>query len=125
MTNHDMSCFQCPPQLLHALDREARSFFWGTNSKVFDVSWSDICKPKPVGGLGLCPAKWFNLACLAKFGWKSLTVPNNLWVKIFTAKYLRQYGFLQAKRTFIASVAWTRVLQARSLLLKRHSLGYW
>ena len=44
------------------------------------VTWDKICRPKKLGGLGLCKTSAINTAFVAKLSWKFLTQSNNYWV---------------------------------------------
>ena len=92
MPNHLMSCFKCPTNMINKMEALRRNFFWGSSS-VDPIAWNDICKPKNKGGLGIRLFSCYNKAALSKLGWKILTDPNNLWVKIIKAKYLRNSSF--------------------------------
>ena len=70
--NHAMTCFKFPKKITNTMDKYARDFFWGSNSRLCPVSWEQVCKPKQVGGLGVRPAAFFNNAALAKLAWKAL-----------------------------------------------------
>lgn len=93
MPNHIISCFKCPAKITKAIDKKARDFFWGSNSKVAAVAWDKVFTPKNVGGLGIRPSGHFNNAALAKLGWKIITHNENWSVKIVKAKYLRHSSF--------------------------------
>lgn len=36
------------------------------------IAWDNICQEKKAGGMGFCTLREFNLAMLAKQGWKIL-----------------------------------------------------
>ncbi|KAL6200146.1 hypothetical protein ACLB2K_029928 [Fragaria x ananassa] len=42
MPDHIMSCFKCPAKITNEIDKKARDFFWGTDSKAATVAWSKI-----------------------------------------------------------------------------------
>ena len=46
------------------------------------LSWEKLCEPKECGGKGFRQLKYFNLALLAKQGWRLQTSHNSLlyWV---------------------------------------------
>lgn len=82
------------------------------------IAWSAACTPKNKGGLGIRPSSWFNKAALAKLGWKILTDPNNWWVKLVTAKYLKRNDFFSVKKSSNDSFCWKGILDSKELLTK-------
>lgn len=56
-----------------------------------------MCKPKEEGGLGFCDLKAFNLALLAKKGWRLQTCTTSLVHMVFKARYFPNKDFLLAK----------------------------
>lgn len=46
-----------------------------------------LCKHKSTGGLGFRNFRDFNLALLAKQGWRFLTKPNSLVSKVYKSRY--------------------------------------
>lgn len=85
MPNHIFSCLKCPNTLATKIEGLHRKFFWGNDSSP-PIAWSDICTPIHKDGLGIRPILHFNKAALAKLGWKIITQPDNLWVKVVSAK---------------------------------------
>lgn len=57
---------------------------------------------------------------LAKRDWKILTQPDNIWVRIVKARYLKNgySDFLTTKESSATSNAWKSILHTRSLLNK-------
>jgi hypothetical protein len=51
------------------------------------VKWTDICKPKKEGGLGIRDLRLVNLSLLAKWRWKLLTNDDEVWKNLIVAKY--------------------------------------
>ena len=78
----------------------------GSSSKASPIAWENVCKPKQYGDLGIRDQEVFNKADLAKLRWKILTQANNWWVRITKNKYIKRYGFFDAKNTNISSMAW-------------------
>lgn len=63
------SFYLLPKTVLLDLIRVQRSSLWGGddhNSKIHWVSWSDICKDKEAGGLGIRNIGLFNKALVGK-----------------------------------------------------------
>jgi hypothetical protein len=67
-----------------------RNFLWSGLSKrrrISWVKWSDICKPKKEGGLGIRDLRVVNLSLLAKWRWKLLSDEEDVWKNVIIAKY--------------------------------------
>jgi hypothetical protein len=67
-----------------------RNFLWGGISgrkKIAWVKWIDICRSKERGGLGIKNLRVVNISLLAKWRWRLLTSPNDLWAQTLLAKY--------------------------------------
>ena len=71
------------------------------------LSWDKMCLPKEEGGLDFHDLKAFNLALLAKQGWRLQTNTTSLVHKIFKARYFPDGDFLSAKLGNHLSFAWT------------------
>ncbi|XP_074351308.1 putative mitochondrial protein AtMg00310 [Apium graveolens] len=61
------------------------------------MAWDRLCKPKSHGGLGVRSIKNFNLAMLAKQGWRNLNESNPLFSAIIKANYFPNTDFLNAQ----------------------------
>jgi hypothetical protein len=67
-----------------------RTFLWGglsKKSRIYWAKWSDICKLKKEGGLGIRDIRVMNLSLLAKWRWKLLTGGDEVWKRVVVAKY--------------------------------------
>ena len=74
-----------------------RNFWWGQKSeekKIPWVSWEKMCKPKAGGGLGFKNLKCFNLALLAKQGWRLQLANDSLAFRVLKAKYFPRCDFV-------------------------------
>lgn len=81
------------------------------------MSWEKLGAPKNRGGMGFRDLEKFNLALLAKQGWRILTKPNSLVARILKEKYFSREGFLEAKLGSRPSFVWSSMLKAKPLLL--------
>lgn len=91
-----------------------------------------MCKPKSAGGLGFKDLCTFNLALLAKQGWRILQHPESLVAQIFRARYFSQVGFMHAPVKSNASYIWRSIAEARVIQLgvrwrvgDRRSINVW
>ena len=77
-----------------------------------------LCIPKKLGGMGFRLLHKFNLALLAKQGWRMLSCPNSLMARVFKAKHLANLSFWEVGTCSNASFVWRGILKARSILEK-------
>lgn len=65
-----LSAFKCPVAVIENLEKIQRNFLWYDDSKrrkLYLVSWSQVCKAKEEGGLGIRPLWQVNDALLGKW----------------------------------------------------------
>ncbi|MCI19761.1 ribonuclease H protein [Trifolium medium] len=67
------------------------NFLWGAtsggSSKIPWAKWSDVCRSKNDGSLGVNDVKTFNLSPLAKWRWRLLVDSEAHWKAVLEAKY--------------------------------------
>ena len=85
------------------------------------VSWEKLCTPKVEGGMGFRDLKAFNLALLAKQGWRILKNPNSLVHRVYKVNYFAKDSFFQAQLGRRPSYAWRSIMAAKEVIVK----GYW
>ncbi|KAH1114163.1 hypothetical protein J1N35_007541 [Gossypium stocksii] len=79
--------------------------------------WKRLCELKESSGLGYCCLANFNLALLAKQGWRLFDNPNSLLARTLKAKYYPNFDFLNSKLGNIPSYTWKSIWAAKGLLL--------
>ena len=74
-------------------------FWWGykeNDSKIAWMSWEKLEKAKEKGRMGYCDLESFNLALLAKQGWRLLQNPDSMVARALKEKYYSGGSFLEA-----------------------------
>lgn len=112
------SC-KLPRAICEALEKANRKFFWGdleTHNSVHAVSWETVCQPKPNGGLSIRGVREVNKILLAKLACRTLKFPNELWVKVLTAKYGNMFSCLWGESKKARSVIWRSLVVGMEVL---------
>ena len=78
----------------------------------------EIMQTKGQGQYGYRDLKAFNLALLAKQGWRILQQLNSLVHRVYKAKYFAKESFLNAQVGRRPSYAWRSILAARDIIKK-------
>jgi hypothetical protein len=117
---YSMSTFLLPDLICNSLDKMFKDFWWGfPKDKVRNLSlksWSSMCIPRNLGGLGFRSMKATNLALIAKLGWKFISDHDCLWVQQLRTKYIKYGDFFSTSSPTNASVIWKGILQSKPLL---------
>ncbi|KAG2675590.1 hypothetical protein I3760_12G011500 [Carya illinoinensis] len=95
-------------------------FWWGqrgTERKIHWLSWERLCQRKNQGGLGFRNLHHFNLALLAKQGWRLFQNEHSLRHQLLKAKYFPQSSFFQAGLGRCPSYTWQGIWEARKWLM--------
>lgn len=115
-----MSCFFLPKTLCIGLEGIIAKFWWQKNKSKKGIhwcAWKDVCLPKDLGGLGFRSLNKFNVALLAKQGWRLFNYPNSLLAQVLKAKYFPRTNFLNAPLGNLPSLTWRSIWSTRKLLL--------
>jgi hypothetical protein len=86
-----LSYLKIPVKVWREVVKIQRTFLWGglsKKSRMCWVKWSDICRPKKEGGLGIRDIRVMNLSLLAKWWWKLLLGENEIWKSVVVARYV-------------------------------------
>ena len=75
-----------------------------------------LSRPKNEGGMGFRDLRFFNLAMLAKQGWKSLHDQSSLLFQCFKARYFPRCNFLDAIESPNCSYAWKSMVAKLPIL---------
>ena len=104
-----MSCFLIPKSFCDDLQNYFNKFWWGdlaSKRKIHWHSWNNMAKSKFDGGMGFRNLHCFNLALLAKQGWRLISQPDSLCAQVLKAKYFPKNELLQSKPDFAPSYIW-------------------
>ena len=82
------------------------------------VSWEKMCRRKEEGGLGYRDLHLFNLAMLARQGWRILQNPNSLCAQLLRAKYGTNGPLMQASEGPGISYTWRSIVRGFQALQK-------
>ena len=86
--------------------------------KIAWVIWKKLCKSKLYGGMGFQNLQAFNLALLAKEGWRILSNTNSLMAWVYKAKYFPYDDILNAKLGSNLSYAWRSIHNCLEVIRK-------
>ena len=90
----------------------------GDERKIHRKSWSKLTEAKRVGGMGFRDLRTFNLAMLAKQGWRLIQEQELLMARCFKDKYFPRHHFLKASKSPTSSYVWKSIMAAKPILLK-------
>ena len=112
---YTMSVFKLPDTLCDEMTAMVQKFWWGQSNernKMAWLSWDKMYLPKEEGVLGFRDLKAFNLALLAKQGWRLQTCQSTLLYKVYKARYFSHGNFLTAELGNNPSFAWQSIFLA-------------
>ena len=88
----------------------------GNERKIHWRSWDFLSKPKKDGGMGFRDLRSFNLAMLAKQGWRLIQDQDSLLFQCLKARYFPRCNFLDAAVSPNCSYTWRSILAAMPIL---------
>ncbi|GAU50216.1 hypothetical protein TSUD_29020 [Trifolium subterraneum] len=111
-----------PDATVNGIEKMLNSFWWvggnNNNRGIRWLSWERLTCAKVEGGLGFRDFKVFNMAMVAKQGWKIITRPETLVGKIFKARWSmgdgRKIKVMTDPWLREARSGWMRALQSQS-----------
>ncbi|XP_031101990.1 uncharacterized protein LOC116005896 [Ipomoea triloba] len=109
-----MSVYLLPGHTCNAIEKTLNRYWWSGGDRqkgIHGLSWSRLSAPKTCGGLGFKKIREFNIALLAKQGWRLLTTPSSLVGRLLKAKYFPSCDFLDAQIGNNPSYIWRRVTE--------------
>lgn len=121
VTTYTMSCFKLPNAICDDLTSMVSHFWCGQRRearKMVWLSWEKLCNPKDKGGMGFKDLKSFNLALLAKQGWRLQNQPSSLFSRLFKAKYFPTSDFINVAMGKHPSYAWHNIPAGQKIMAK-------
>ncbi|CAN6580631.1 unnamed protein product [Malus baccata var. baccata] len=119
LPNYAMSCFKLPIGVCRDVERAIRNYWWRGNDQkkgVHWISWDRLVRHKKLGGLGFKDIQCFNLAFLAKIGWRIIQNPSSLLASVLREKYIPEKTFREAGKGKNTSWGWKGIFEARKVL---------
>ena len=116
-----MSCFQLLVDICEKFRQIIADEWRGREDgkrKMHWRSWEWLTTPKALGGMGFRDMALFNLAMLAKQGWRLLKNPFSLCAQVLRGRYFPNSDFWNALAPRSASATWRAILAGRDLLQK-------
>ncbi|CAH9130680.1 unnamed protein product [Cuscuta epithymum] len=120
LPNYAMNVFLLSKDLCDEIEKLLNGFWWKGNK--FDQRgirwrrWELLCRPKSEWGLGFRRIREFNLAMLAKQGWRLITEPRSLMSRVLKARYFPNTDFLNAKLGNNPSFVWRSFFETQEIL---------
>lgn len=116
---YTMGVFQLPVKLCEELQAMCTQFWWGqvgNERKIHWLSWEKLSRPKVEGGMGFKDLRQFNLAMLAKQGWRLMQDQESLLFRCLKARYFPRCNFLEATDSPTSSFTWKSILAAKPII---------
>ena len=113
-----MSCFDITKTFCDEISNMVCRYWWNNQDEDRHhwLGWKCLSKPKCDGGLGFRDLHLFNLAMLARQGWRLLQEPNSLCSRVLGAKYFPDGNLLSAEASRGISYTWRSILRGISVL---------
>lgn len=114
-----MGCFDLTKEICEQISKMIAKFWWSNQdreNKIHWLSWEKLTAPKCCGGLGFRDIHVFNMAMLAKQGWRLLQNPESLCARVLRAKYFPQGDISQSKTTANMSYTWRSICRGLGVL---------
>ena len=113
------SIFKIPIATIKEIESICRCFLWAKGEPVkgkAKIKWSDVCKPKINGGLGIKNLRFWNDALLSKHVWNLINNKNSLWVQWMRENYIGKRNFWDIWQKKSMNWTWKRFLELRKIM---------
>ncbi|XP_019182140.1 PREDICTED: uncharacterized protein LOC109177284 [Ipomoea nil] len=115
-----MSTFLLSVRVCATIEKLFNRYWWGGGGVgtrgIHWLSWNRLCNPKSKGGLGFRKLHEFNVALLAKQGWRLMIHPESLVSRMLKAKYFPKCDFMEASAGNNPSYIWRSILARQEVL---------
>jgi hypothetical protein len=114
-----MGCFDLTKDMCDQISTVIARYWWSNqdkDNKIHWISWEKLIKPKEEGGLGFKDIHTFNMAMLAKQGWRLIHNPDSLCAQVLRPKYFPQGDILKASQKPNMSYTWRSILKGIDVL---------
>jgi len=116
---YTMSVFRLPKALTKEINFLMSSFWWSFKdnfNRIPWMSWKKLGRKKEIGGMGFRELDCFNMAMLAKQGWRLLKISDSLAARVLKEKYYPKSSFLLSSLGKRPSFSWRSIWNARPLI---------
>jgi hypothetical protein len=116
---YTISAFQLPKTLCRDINSMMTKFWWGhkqNDKRIAWMNWSKLGRAKEWGGMGYKDLEWFNMALLAKQGWRLVQNPGGLVVTVLAEQYYPHGNFMEACLSKRPSYVWRSIWNSQKLL---------
>ncbi|KAG7533510.1 Reverse transcriptase zinc-binding domain [Arabidopsis thaliana x Arabidopsis arenosa] len=118
--------YRLPSGCIKELNKLCSAFLWSgpdLNSKKAKIAWSDVCRPKKEGGLGLQSLEIANKTSCLKLIWKIVSGSDSLWVAWVSSILIKLKSFWTIKEdTKQGSWMWRKILKYRDIAKQFHKV---
>jgi ribonuclease HI len=114
-----MSCFDLTKSLCDDISAMICRYWWNKQDgkkKCHWLSWDQMTRAKHDGGMGFRDLHIFNMAMLARQGWRLLQNPDSLCCTVLKAMYYPDCSILEATPQKTMSYTWRSILRGIALL---------
>lgn len=113
-----MSCFDITKTFCEDISSMVCRYWWNNQEEERHhwLGWQCLTKPKSAGGLGFRDLHIFNMAMLARQGWRLLQDPESLCGRVLKAKYFPNSSILEATAVPGISYSWRSILKGVALM---------
>ncbi|KAG7593814.1 Reverse transcriptase zinc-binding domain [Arabidopsis thaliana x Arabidopsis arenosa] len=126
LSNFWISAYRLPAGCIKEIDKLCAAFLWSgpdLNPKKAKIAWTEICKPKQEGGLGIKSLAEANTVSCLKLIWRIVPVQSSLWVTWIWKNLIRKGSFWSVKdNSHAGSWMWKKLLKYREVAREMHKV---